>query len=192
MKSHPENPMSLESYLDEQRKRIEARLRQLVPEETEMPSAIHRAIRYSLLAGGKRIRSIFCLEAARLISDEPSEDMEAISCSLEMVHTYSLIHDDLPALDNDDYRRGKPTCHKVFGEANAILAGDALLTFSFYVRAPLPHTPAELKAALVAELARAAGTLGGMIAGQVLDLEAANNPVTPEQLECIHRSKTAA
>src|ERR1039458_1032960 len=104
MKSHPENPMSLETYLDEQRKRIEARLRQLVPEETEIPSAIHRALPRGLVAGGKRMRSIFCLEAARMVSDEPSEDMEAISCSLEMVHAYSLIHDDLPALDNDDYR----------------------------------------------------------------------------------------
>ena len=182
----------LESYLEQQRIRIETRLRQLVPEETETPSAIHRAMRYSLFAGGKRIRSIFCLEAAKLISPEPGEDIEAISCSLELVHTYSLIHDDLPALDNDDFRRGQPTCHKVFGDANAILAGDALLTLSFQVLATLPHTPSEVKAALVAELARAAGTVGGMIGGQVLDLEAANNSITPDLLEYIHRSKTAA
>ncbi len=190
----------LQSYLKEQRQRVDARLGLLVPPETQIPSAIHRAMRYSLFAGGKRIRPIFCLEAARVISQErgkdpgedSAEDLEAISCTLELVHTYSLIHDDLPALDNDDYRRGKLTCHKAFGEANAILAGDALLTLSFEVLANLPHTPAEVKAALVAELARAAGTVGGMIAGQVLDLEAASNSVTPELLEMIHRSKTAA
>jgi geranylgeranyl diphosphate synthase type II len=184
--------MTLASYLEERRKRIDARLRELVPAETAVPSVIHQAMRYSLLAGGKRIRPIFCLEAARLISDRVPEDIETISCSLEMVHTYSLIHDDLPALDNDDYRRGKLTCHKVYGEANAILTGDALLTFAFYVLSTLPRTPADVKAALIAELSRAAGTPGGMIAGQVLDLEATNNSVTPELLECIHRAKTAA
>jgi geranylgeranyl diphosphate synthase type II len=109
-----------------------------------------------------------------------------------MVHTYSLIHDDLPALDNDDYRRGKLTCHKVFGEATAILAGDALLTLSFQVLANLPRTPPEVKTALVAELSRAAGTVGGMIGGQVVDLEAANNSPSRETLEYIHRAKTAA
>jgi geranylgeranyl diphosphate synthase, type II len=184
--------MSLESYLDQQRKRIDARLDSLLPPEEQRPAVIHRAMRYSLFAGGKRIRPIFCMEAANLISPEPGKDLEAIGCSLETMHTYSLIHDDLPALDNDDYRRGKLTCHKVFGEANAILAGDALLTLSFELLANLPTTSAEVKIALVSELGKAAGTVGGMIAGQVLDLEAANNPVTPELLEYIHRSKTAA
>ena len=184
--------MSLESYLEQQRRQVETRLQQLVPEESETPAVIHRAMRYSLFAGGKRIRPIFCIAAAKLITDEPGEDLETISCSLELVHTYSLIHDDLPALDNDDYRRGKLTCHKVFGEANAILAGDALLTLSFEVLATLAHTPGDVKSALVAELARAAGTLQGMIAGQVLDLEATNNSVTPALVEYIHRSKTAA
>lgn len=188
--------MPLESYLREQRERVDARLTLLVPPETETPTAIHRAMRYSLFAGGKRIRPIFCMEAARTISpqlaDAPGEDLEAISCTLELVHTYSLIHDDLPALDNDDYRRGKPACHKAFGEANAILAGDALLTLSFEVLANLPNTPAEVKAALAGELAHAAGTVGGMIAGQVLDLEAMNNSLTPERVQMIHRSKTAA
>ena len=111
---------------------------------------------------------------------------------MELIHTYSLIHDDLPALDNDDYRRGQLTCHKVFGEANAILAGDALLTLAFEVLSSLPETAAQTKSALIVELSRAAGTRGGMIAGQVLDLEAEKNPVTPELLETIHRSKTAA
>ncbi|OFW18268.1 MAG: polyprenyl synthetase [Acidobacteria bacterium RIFCSPLOWO2_02_FULL_59_13] len=184
--------MSLDSHLEQQRKRVEQRLRQLVPEETENPPLIHRAMRYSLFAGGKRIRPILCLEAARMISPEPNSDLETISCTLEMVHTYSLIHDDLPALDNDDYRRGKPTCHKMFGEATAILAGDALLTLAFYVLSTLPHTPGEVQAALVAELSRAAGTVEGMIGGQVADLEATNRSVSPETLEYIHHAKTAS
>lgn len=189
--------MSLESYLQEQRQRVDARLALLVPPETQIPATIHRAMRYSLFAGGKRIRPIFCLETARTVGADVTEDIETVSCTLEMVHTYSLIHDDLPALDNDDYRRGKPTSHKVFGEANAILSGDALLTLPFEVLAKLANTPAEVKAALIGELARAAGTVGGMIAGQVLDLEATNNGtsshyLTPELLETIHRSKTAA
>jgi geranylgeranyl diphosphate synthase type II len=193
--------MSLQAYLEQQRQKVEARLNELVPPETEHPDSIHRAMRYSLFAGGKRIRPIFCLEAARVVSENPSgdrsvngnqRDLEAIGCSLELVHTYSLIHDDLPALDNDDYRRGKLTCHKAFGEANAILAGDALLTISFEVLATLAHTPGEVRAALVAELAHAAGTVGGMIAGQVMDLEATNQPVTASLVEQIHRSKTAA
>ncbi len=184
--------MALEFYLEQQRSRIERELRRLVPEESAQPPAIHRAMRYSLFAGGKRIRSIFCLEAARLIAPEPGPAIVSISCAVEMVHTYSLIHDDLPALDNDDYRRGKLTCHKVFGEANAILAGDALLTLAFQVLATLPETPGEVRATLVAELARAAGTVEGMIGGQVADLEASKNSPTPEMLEYIHRAKTAA
>ena len=184
--------MSLQSYLEQQRARIDQELQRLSPPESEIPAVVHRAMRYSLFAGGKRIRSIFCLEAAGLVSPDPGPDMETISCSLELVHTYSLIHDDLPALDNDDYRRGKPTCHKVFGEAMAILAGDALLTLAFQVLANLPRTPPTVKAALVAELARAAGTVNGMIGGQVADLEAVNGPLNPETLEYIHRSKTGA
>src|SRR5579885_3468132 len=180
------------AYLEEQRQRVDAQLEQLLPPESAEPPAIHRAMRYSVFAGGKRIRSIFCLEAARLISPALCDDIDAISCSLELVHTYSLIHDDLPALDNDDYRRGKPTCHKAFGEANAILAGDALLTLAFYVLGSLPKTPPAVKSALVTELGQAAGTMGGMIGGQVLDLEATNNSVTPGMLESIHRAKTAA
>ncbi len=184
--------MSFDSYLEQQRNRIEAQLQRLVPEESEKPEAVHRAMRYSLFAGGKRIRPIFCLEAARLVTDKTNLDIESIGCSLEMIHTYSLIHDDLPALDNDDYRRGKLTCHKAFGEANAILAGDALLTLAFHVLATLPHTAAEVRAGLVAELARAAGTVDGMIGGQVVDLEAPNGPMIPETLEYIHRAKTGA
>ena len=184
--------MSLESYLEQQRARIDKELERLAPPETAVPAVVHRAMRYSLFAGGKRIRSIFCLEAAGLVSPDPGPDSEAICCTLELIHTYSLIHDDLPALDNDDYRRGKLTCHKVFGEAMAILAGDALLTLAFQVLANLPQTPPAVKADLVAELSRAAGTVGGMIGGQAADLEAVNGPVSPETLEYIHRAKTGA
>ena len=194
------NSVSFKTYLEEQRKRIDRELDRLVPPETEMPATLHRAMRYSLFAGGKRIRPAFCLEAARMVSSHPSPDggpdAAAISCTLELIHTYSLIHDDLPALDNDDYRRGKLTCHKVFGDAMAILAGDALLTLAFQVLASLPQTAPAVRSDLVAELSRAAGTangkFGGMIGGQVADLEAVNGPITPEILEYIHRSKTGA
>jgi geranylgeranyl diphosphate synthase type II len=192
--------LSLQAYLEEQRKRIDRELDRLVPAETEAPATLHRAMRYSLFAGGKRIRPAFCLEAARMVSPSPKPDAEAdllsTSCTLELIHTYSLIHDDLPALDNDDYRRGKLTCHKVFGEAMAILAGDALLTLAFQVLAGLPKTAPEVRSDLVAELSRAAGTangkFGGMIGGQVADLEAVSGEVTGEVLEYIHRSKTGA
>jgi geranylgeranyl diphosphate synthase type II len=183
---------TLDEHLNRQRQRIDCRLEELVPAENERPSIIHRAMRYSLLAGGKRLRPILCLETSRMLASEPNPDIEAIASTLELIHTYSLIHDDLPALDNDDYRRGKPTSHKQFGEAIAILTGDALLTLAFRVLATLPETPAEAKAALVAELSQAAGTVDGMIGGQVADLEAILDAATPETLEYIHRSKTAA
>jgi len=201
MKKSPQPKIvSLQSYLEAQRARIDEELDRLAPPETEAPRTLHRAMRYSLFAGGKRIRSVFCLEAARLInfraepepSSETERDILSTSCTLELIHTYSLIHDDLPALDNDDYRRGKPTCHKAFGEAIAVLAGDALLTLAFRVLANLPRTPAAVKTDLVAELARAAGTVRGMIGGQVADLEAVSGHVTPEILEYIHCCKTGA
>ena len=124
--------MNLRDYLARQQQLVDAELDRLVPPETSPPETIHRAMRYSLFAGGKRIRPILCLEAARTVSDGPC-GVATAACALEFIHTYSLIHDDLPALDNDDYRRGKLTCHKVFGEAMAILAGDALLTLAFEV-----------------------------------------------------------
>jgi geranylgeranyl diphosphate synthase type II len=169
---------------------VDSELDRLVPPETTPPETIHRAMRYSLFAGGKRIRPILSIEAARAVS--PSADgVVAAACSLELIHTYSLIHDDLPALDNDDYRRGKLTNHKVFGEAIAILAGDALLTLAFQVLAELPAT-ADRKARLIAELATASGTVGGMIGGQVADLEGEGKPPEPQLLETIHRAKTGA
>src|SRR2546427_11609741 len=182
--------MSLREYLAEQQQLIDRELDRLVPAETAPPETIHRAMRYSLFAGAKRIRPILCLEAARAVADSPL-GIETAACSLEMVHTYSLIHDDLPALDNDDYRRGKPTCHKKFGEAIAILAGDALLTLAFETIGATP-ADAERRAAILTEVAAAAGTINGMVGGQVAGIEADGKPVDPQMLEYIHRSKTAA
>jgi geranylgeranyl diphosphate synthase, type II len=169
---------------------VDSELDRLVPPETAPPETIHRAMRYSLFAGGKRIRPILCLEAARAVSSSFCSALPA-ACSLELVHTYSLIHDDLPALDNDDYRRGKLTNHKVFGEAMAILAGDALLTLAFQVLAQL-EAPTERKTWLISELATAAGTVDGMIGGQVADLEGEGKPPDTALLETIHRAKTGA
>lgn len=178
--------LPLREYLKEQVKRIDAELGRLVPDENEPPEVIHRAMRYSLFAGGKRIRPVLCLEAARAVSDVEPAGLYSVAGSLEMIHTYSLVHDDLPALDNDDLRRGRPTNHKVFGEAMAILAGDALLTLAFEVLGRLGN------ARLVAELAAASGTVGGMIGGQVHDLEGEHAAPTAELLERIHRAKTGA
>jgi geranylgeranyl diphosphate synthase type II len=174
--------MTFRDYLKQQQTLIDAELDRLVPPGDTPPETIHRAMRYSLFAGGKRIRPILCLEAAHAVSDHAPGAVEA-ACALEMVHTYSLIHDDLPALDNDDLRRGRPTCHKQFGEAMAILAGDALLTLAFEVLGDIR---------LVRELATAAGTVGGMIGGQVADLEGEGQAPTAALLETIHRAKTGA
>jgi geranylgeranyl diphosphate synthase, type II len=183
--------MNLRDYLAQQQTLVDAHLDRLAPPENEAPETIHRAMRYSLFAGGKRIRPILCLEAARASGAEPGEAHFTAACALEFIHTYSLIHDDLPALDNDDYRRGKLTSHKVFGEAMAILAGDSLLTLAFEVLAAI-DTAADRKVRMIAELAAAAGTVGGMIAGQVADLEGEGQPPTAPLLESIHRAKTGA
>jgi geranylgeranyl diphosphate synthase type II len=169
---------------------VEAALERLLPTEGVAPSSIHRAMRYSMFAGGKRIRPILCLESARMFGSDLDGAIHA-GCALECIHTYSLIHDDLPALDNDDLRRGKPTNHKVFGEAMAILAGDALLTLAFQILASAPIAP-ELRVRVIAEIGAAAGTVNGMVGGQVADVEAGGNPVDAAMLEYIHRSKTAA
>jgi geranylgeranyl diphosphate synthase type II len=182
--------MNLREYLASQQRLVDAELDRLVPPETAPPETIHRAMRYSLFAGGKRIRPILCMDAARTVSDQ-TDGVAAAACSLELIHTYSLIHDDLPALDNDDYRRGKLTSHKVFGEAMAILAGDSLLTLAFQVLAGL-KTADDRKTRLVAELASASGTVGGMIGGQVADLEGEGKPPNAQLLETIHRAKTGA
>jgi geranylgeranyl diphosphate synthase type II len=183
--------MTLEAYIAAQQQRIDAALTRWVPPETENPATIHRAMRYSLFAGGKRIRPLLAIAAADAIADAPV-GVESAACALELIHTYSLIHDDLPALDNDDLRRGRPTCHKVFGDAMAILAGDALLTLAFEVLSKLDCIPAERRIEIVRELATAAGTVDGMIGGQVNDLEGEGRFPTAQLLTSIHRAKTGA
>src|ERR1700744_248219 len=161
--------MNISEYVACQQRKIDEALDRWVPPETTPPQTIHKAMRYSLFAGGKRVRPILCMEAAYAVCDHP-DGIESAACTLEMIHTYSLIHDDLPALDNDDLRRGRPTCHKVFGEATAILAGDALQTQDYEVLAQM-RCPAEARFAIIREIAHGTGTIDGMIGGQVADLE---------------------
>ena len=181
----------LQETLEEGRSLVDTTLQRLLPPETQHPSVIHQAMRHSVFAGGKRLRPILCLEAARLVTGAIPEGVEELACALEMLHTYSLIHDDLPALDNDDLRRGRPTCHRVFGEATAILAGDALQTYAYQVLARL-RCPADARVSIIEEIARATGTVDGMIGGQVMDLEAEHTSPDAATLENIHRSKTGA
>jgi geranylgeranyl diphosphate synthase type II len=182
--------MKLPDFFQADHDLIEAAIERLLPAENTQPPLIHRAMRYSVKAGGKRIRPILCVEAARMFT-ETIEGAVEVGCAIEFIHTYSLIHDDLPSLDNDDLRRGKPTNHKVFGEAMAILAGDALLTLAFQTLAAAPLA-AEQRVRAVAEISAAAGTVDGMVGGQVADLEAEGKPLNEATLEYIHRSKTAA
>ncbi len=183
--------MTLKEYMAAQQKAVDAALDRWVPAEGSDPANIHQAMRYSLFAGGKRIRPLLAIATAEAVSDAPI-GIESCACSLELIHTYSLIHDDLPALDNDDLRRGRPTCHKVFGEAMAILTGDALLTLAFEVLSKLEGADAARKIKLVRELAVASGTVGGMIGGQVNDIEGEGKHPTAHLLESIHRAKTGA
>ncbi|HWX53688.1 MAG TPA: farnesyl diphosphate synthase [Verrucomicrobiae bacterium] len=181
----------LKEVMEQGQHLIDQALERLLPPATQRPESIHQAMRHSVFAGGKRLRPILCMEAARMIASSLPEGVEDLGSALEMLHTYSLIHDDLPALDNDDLRRGKPTCHVVFGEALAILAGDALQTQSYEVLARL-KCPAEARVRIIEEIARGTGTVDGMIGGQVKDLEAERQPSDAETLEYIHRSKTGA
>jgi geranylgeranyl diphosphate synthase type II len=183
--------MTLADYISARQKTVDSALERWVPAESDNPPTIHRAMRYSLFAGGKRIRPLLAIAAAETVSDAPG-GIESAACVLELIHTYSLIHDDLPALDNDDLRRGRPTCHKVFGDAMAILAGDALLTLAFEVLAKLEDIDAERRISLVRELATASGTVGGMIGGQVSDIEGEGKSPTADLLDSIHRAKTGA
>jgi geranylgeranyl diphosphate synthase type II len=181
----------LKDILEQGQRSIDATLDRLLPAATQRPESIHQAMRHSVFAGGKRLRPVLCLEAARMIAGCVPEGIEELGSALEMLHTYSLIHDDLPALDNDDLRRGKPTCHVVYGEALAILAGDALQTQAYEVLARL-KCPAEARVRIIEEIARGTGTVDGMIGGQVKDLEAEHQRPDAATLEYIHRSKTGA
>jgi geranylgeranyl diphosphate synthase, type II len=182
--------MTLPDFFEADRQAIETALARILPPESTQPALIHRAMRYSISAGGKRVRPVLCMEAARMFTENLKGAIQA-GCAIECIHTYSLIHDDLPALDNDDLRRGKPTSHKVFGEAMAILAGDALLTLAFQTLAAAPIEPAR-SVRVISEIGAAAGTVDGMVGGQVADVEAGGKPVDAQTLEYIHRSKTAA
>jgi geranylgeranyl diphosphate synthase type II len=182
--------MKLPEFFEEDLALVDSTLQRLLPSEDTRPPSIHTAMRYSVFAGGKRLRPILCIEAARIFSSDITPSLHP-ACAIEFIHTYSLIHDDLPALDNDDLRRGKPTCHKQFGEAIAILAGDALLTLAFETIGSTP-VDVERRVKILAEISTAAGTVNGMVGGQVADLEAEGKGVGPDTLEYIHRSKTAA
>jgi geranylgeranyl diphosphate synthase type II len=181
----------LKETLEQGQRFADAALDRLIPLETEHPVSIHKAMRHSVFAGGKRLRPVLAMEAGRMVAGSLPKGIEELGAALEMLHTYSLIHDDLPALDNDDLRRGRPTCHKVFGEAIAILSGDALQTQSYEVLSRL-KCPPESRVKIIEEIARGTGTVNGMIGGQVVDLEAEHSKPTAEMLEYIHRSKTAA
>jgi len=181
----------LKNVLEEGQVLTNRALERLLPAADQYPASIHKAMRHSVFAGGKRLRPILCMEAAQMTQGCVPPGVEELGAALEMLHTYSLIHDDLPALDNDDLRRGRPTCHKAFGEATAILAGDALQTLAYEVMARLQCT-AEARVAIIAEVAHATGTIEGMIGGQVIDLEAEHTRPDAATLEYIHRSKTGA
>jgi geranylgeranyl diphosphate synthase type II len=179
-------------YLARRAAEVNQWLDRLVPSETTPPEQLHRAMRYSLLAGGKRLRPSLTLAAGEALGAD-TDDLMPAACAIEMIHTYSLIHDDLPAMDNDDLRRGRPTCHKAFGEAVAILAGDALLTQAFRVlSADAPHRDAERQVRVIREIATAAGTVAALIGGQIADIESEGKDVDASTLEYIHRSKTGA
>jgi geranylgeranyl diphosphate synthase, type II len=185
---------TLRTALEERGRLVDAALDAALLPETAWPETIHRATRYSLFAGGKRIRPALVLASCEAVGG-PRQEVLPLACAVEMIHTYSLIHDDLPAMDNDDLRRGRPTCHKVFGEAIAILAGDALLTRAFHLLAELPADATEAvvrrRLAATAILGEASGTLG-LVGGQVLDLESEGKRIAAEALERLHRAKTGA
>jgi len=170
---------------------VDAQLDRLLPKETDEPTLVHRAIRWSVFAGGKRFRPAL-LTAAGQTFGARAEDLIHSACALEMIHTYSLIHDDLPSMDNDDLRRGQPTCHVKFGEATAILAGDALQALAFQTIAEDQGLAADLRVRVIGEIARASGTPAGMVAGQAHDLAAESIDVNTAELERIHLQKTGA
>lgn len=181
----------LQLTLEEGQRAADAALERLLPKADAFPPLIHQAMRHSVFAGGKRLRPILAMEAARMIAGALPEGVADLGAALEMLHTYSLIHDDLPALDNDDLRRGKPTCHVVYGEAIAILAGDALQTQAYEILSRLKCS-AEARVRIIEKIACGTGTIEGMIGGQVKDLEAERQKPDAATLEYIHRSKTGA
>src|SRR5881392_3821451 len=186
----PFSHVNLKSYLVTRQKLIDRALDGYLPKANRKPTTLHRAMRYSLFAGGKRLRPILCLAATEACRGR-IDDALPLACALECIHTYSLVHDDLPSMDNDDFRRGRPTCHKVFGEGIAVLAGDALLTIAFEIVSNAKPPPRYDISILLREIAVAAGSRK-LIAGQVADLEAEGKRVKRDQLRFIHENKTAA
>lgn len=182
--------MELKRYLVARQKEVDRALDRFLPKASTKPTTIHKAMRYSLFAGGKRLRPILCLAAAEACGGLTRRALP-LACALECIHTYSLIHDDLPSMDNDDFRRGRPTCHKVFGEGIAVLAGDALLTIAFEIAAEAETSPRYDMCTILREIAVAAGSRK-LIAGQVADLEGEGKPITRAELRYIHENKTAA
>lgn len=183
-------PFDLPEFLATRAAAVDRALDRFLPAATAKPATIHRAMRYSLFAGGKRIRPALCLAAAAAVGGDEAQALP-LACAVECIHTYSLVHDDLPAMDDDDYRRGKLTSHKVFGEGIAVLAGDALLTQAFEIAARCRGWPRYSHQAVILELARAAGSLQ-LIAGQVADLENEGKRISAQQLRYIHERKTSA
>jgi geranylgeranyl diphosphate synthase, type II len=188
--SRSQSPFTLQEFLTTRAAAVDRALDQFLPAATAKPATIHRAMRYSLFAGGKRIRPALCLAAAAACGGDEAQAMP-LACAVECIHTYSLVHDDLPAMDDDDYRRGKLTNHKVFGEGIAVLAGDALLTQAFEIAARCRGWPHYSHQTIILELARAAGSLQ-LIAGQVADLEGEGKRTSAQQLRYIHERKTSA
>jgi geranylgeranyl diphosphate synthase type II len=182
--------MDLKEYLATRAAEVDAALDAFLPKAKEKPATIHAAMRYSLFAGGKRLRPILCLAAAEACGGDLESAMPP-ACAVEILHTYSLVHDDLPCMDDDDLRRGRPTCHKVYGEGMAVLTGDALLTEAFLILAQTSPAPRYPTASYVAELALTGGSTK-LIGGQVMDLEGEGKKLTKAQLVKIHESKTAA
>jgi geranylgeranyl diphosphate synthase type II len=188
--ARPRPPFDLQTYLATRTTAVNAALRRYLPSATTQPATIHRAMHYSLFAGGKRMRPALCLAAAAACGGGETDAMP-LACAVECIHTYSLIHDDLPAMDNDDYRRGKLTSHKVFGEGIAVLTGDALLTQAFEIAARCQGWPRYPHQRIILELAHAAGSLQ-LIAGQVADMEGEGKRISAKQLKYIHERKTSA
>jgi geranylgeranyl diphosphate synthase, type II len=184
-------PADVKSLIQEGADLTDKALEALLPGVSAVPSSIHSAMRHSTFAGGKRLRPVLAMQAAAAVAGSLPQGIAQLGAAIEMLHTYSLIHDDLPALDNDALRRGKPTCHVVFGEAIAILAGDALQTRAFEVLAQMPSPPAAT-VEIIRLVSNAVGTVDGMIGGQVLDIESEHAKPTPELVEAIHRAKTGA
>jgi geranylgeranyl diphosphate synthase type II len=182
--------VNLKNYLAIRQKLIDGALDRYLPKANRKPATLHRAMRYSLFAGGKRLRPILCLAAAEACRGKVNDALP-LACALECIHTYSLVHDDLPSMDNDDFRRGRPTCHKVFGEGIAVLAGDALLTIAFEIVSRAKPRRRYDMSMLLREIAVAAGSQK-LIAGQVADLEAEGKSVIRRELQFIHENKTAA